>query len=115
MNRTCLRQFTALLLLVVFAGGGIGSEQLDALLFAAGHDSSPIGVNHLDPPGGCGAHTEHCVLARAAAVRPLGTVAPIRVQLFAPATLSASCRWQIRAASVDPNSLHTARPPPAAS
>ena len=104
----------ALLLLVVFAGGGIGPEQLDALLFASGHESSHAGVNHVDPLGGCGAHTEHCVLARAAAVRPLGTVAPVRVQLLAPVTFSALRHWQIRAASVDPNPLHTARPPPAA-
>jgi hypothetical protein len=113
MSRTLVRRFASLFPLVAFAGGGIGLERFDALLF--GHESKPLGVSHLDPLGGCGAHTEHCVLARAAAVRPLGAVAPIRVQLFAPVTDPALRHHQSTAVSAELDPLHTARPPPAAS
>ena len=70
MGRIVPRRLGACLLLFAFVGGGLGLPDLDALLFHTGRPS-PEQI-HLDQPGGCGAHAEHCVLAMAASLRQLG-------------------------------------------
>ncbi len=115
MTRDLLRRFAALLLLTVFVGGGMGLQEVDALLYPSGHESGPAGVSHLDPPGGCGAHTEHCVLVPSAAVRPLATFAPGRVPLDAAVVSPTLTDSAVQPESADADFLHSARPPPSAS
>jgi len=75
MSRVARRLY-AVLLLSLFAGSGIGLPALDELLYHMGRDSAPpAGVAHFDAPGGCGAHSEHCVLVASASIRQHAAVA----------------------------------------
>jgi hypothetical protein len=58
------RRHTALLLLAIFLGAGTTLPGADALLYhwAATEDSHA----HVELPGACAAHTDHCTLGRTA-------------------------------------------------
>jgi hypothetical protein len=76
MSRSVRQRLYAVTLLTVFVGGGIGLPALDELLYHMGRDTSPpAGVAHFDSPGGCGAHSEHCVLVASASIRQHAAVA----------------------------------------
>lgn len=109
-----IRRLHAILLAVVFIGGGFGVPNADALLY---HGGGPVdaAASHVERPGGCGAHAEHCVLALAASLRQLaggiGAVpepshAPVRVSPIAPAAAPRA---------VDRVNLQPTRAPPPAS
>jgi len=68
MNRTLPQRLHAVLLLGLFAGGGIGLPVVDGFLYHSGVHSAPDPV-HIDPPGGCNAHAEHCALTAFASAR----------------------------------------------
>jgi len=68
MNRTLPQRLHAVLLLGLFAGGGIGLPVVDGFLYHSGVHSAPDPV-HIDPPGGCGSHAEHCALTAFASAR----------------------------------------------
>ncbi|HEV2083823.1 MAG TPA: hypothetical protein VGR09_01960 [Gemmatimonadales bacterium] len=70
MTRPVRQRLHAVALLTLFVGSGTALPALDELLYHMGRDSSPpAGVAHFDAPGGCGAHSEHCVLVASASVR----------------------------------------------
>jgi hypothetical protein len=115
MNRRLFRRLAAFLLLGIFAAGGIGLQEFDALFFRGDHEAASRGLNHLDPLGGCGAHSEHCVLAPAATVRSLAAPGPSRVPVVAPVRTPMLGQQLLQPVPADPGLLHTARPPPAAS
>jgi hypothetical protein len=115
MIRERFQRLVAIVLLSAFGGSGLGLQELDALIHPAARDSGPVGVAHLDPLGGCGAHAEHCVLARSASVRPLELPAASRVPFFTSVSTVAPRPLLVLRASAGRNLLHTARPPPAAS
>ena len=55
-------------------GSGIGAPALDEILYHTGRDAGPPpGIPHFDPPSGCNAHSEHCVLASFVSVRPMAS------------------------------------------
>jgi hypothetical protein len=114
MTRERLRRLVAILLLAIFSGSGLGLE-LDELLHPAAQHSGPLGVSHLDPPGGCGAHAEHCALLRSAPARPLVEPGTARIPFIASITTPAGVSRPAPPASVDRDLLHSARPPPPAS
>lgn len=62
MNAVIGRRLQAIFLLSLFLGAGVGAPALDTLLYHTGHYDLAAGATHFDPPGGCGAHAEHCVL-----------------------------------------------------
>jgi hypothetical protein len=76
MSRSVRQRLYAVLLLTSFVGSGTGLPALDELLYHMGRDMSPpAGVAHFDAPGGCGAHSEHCVLVASASVRQHAAIA----------------------------------------
>jgi hypothetical protein len=60
------RRLVASLLLAVFLGAGTSLPGLDALLHHRGGQVVD-GRAHVEPAGGCAAHTEQCTLGRTAA------------------------------------------------
>jgi hypothetical protein len=87
MSRTLRQRVHAVLLLAIFAGSGTGLPALDELLYHTGRDSGPpAGIAHLDPPQGCGAHSEHCALTALTSVRPLVAVhqPDLRTEIVVP-------------------------------
>jgi len=75
MSRSVRQRLHAILLLTLFAGSGTGLPALDELLYHSGRESGPpAGVAHLDPPHGCGAHSEHCALTALTSLRSLVAV-----------------------------------------
>jgi hypothetical protein len=84
MRRSKLR---AWLLLAVFFGAGTSLPGLDALLFHW-HVADQHAASHVEPAGGCSAHSDHCTLGRtppgsrafgvlAAALRLLPALQPV--------------------------------------
>jgi hypothetical protein len=76
MHRVSCR-LAALFLATTFLGGGVGLPGLDALLYHSGRQpySNVTRADHVDRPGGCDAHAEHCVLAASTSVRQVVTLA----------------------------------------
>jgi hypothetical protein len=114
MRRHLRHRLHALLLLTLFLGSGTGLPALDELLYHSGRDTDPaLGLAHLDPPHGCGAHSEHCVLAAVSAVRQLAPVhhTVFRFEVYsrdeAPLPLVSAAR------SFDRSLLQPSRAPPA--
>ena len=54
----------AFLLLALFLGAGTSLPSLDAMLYHRHGAERHAGDTHLDPPGGCGGHADHCTLGR---------------------------------------------------
>jgi len=114
MSRGLLRRFNALLLAVAFVTGGFGLADVDALVFHSGRQSQPAEAPHFDPPGGCGAHAEHCALVLAASLRQLAGTSGVVDRCS-----SAVHHDQVRAPVLTPRSadrtnLQPARAPPIA-
>ena|SRR5689334_15772865 len=59
------RRFHALVLTLVFLGGGTSLPNLDVLLFHL-HGERSRATAHVEPAGGCSSHDGHCALARSA-------------------------------------------------
>jgi len=107
-----MRRLGSLLLLTVFIGGGFGLSDVDALLFHSGFPPSTAETGHVDLPGGCGAHSERCVLSNAASMLQL---APLGVATTVVAATS-ECDSFISVPalrSADRSLLQPARAPPA--
>jgi hypothetical protein len=108
------RRLGALFLLTAFLAGGFGLSDLDAFLF----HSHPHGIRadaaHLEQPGGCGAHSERCVLAVATARTAAAGSTPVKLRVsslvFAPLASATSVHR-----SIDRASLQDSRAPPRAS
>ena len=109
----CVRRVYAVLLLSLFAGSGLGLPALDELLYHIGKDSAPpAGVAHVDPPGGCGAHSEHCALVASASVRQHATITQpnLRIEVVRPDYVVFHPVFSLR--SVDRSLLQPSRAPP---
>jgi hypothetical protein len=108
-----VRRLYAVLLLSMFAGSGIGLPVLDELLYHTGRDSAPpAGVAHFDAPGGCGAHSEHCVLSASVGVRQHATITQqhLRLEVVSPKPFFFRPVFSLR--SVDRSLLQPSRAPP---
>ena len=107
-----VRRLGSLLLLIVFIGGGFGLSDVDALLFHSGSHASTAETGHVDLPGGCGAHSERCVLSTAASMlqlAPRGAAANV----IAAASESDSFISVPALRSADRSLLQPSRAPPA--
>jgi hypothetical protein len=115
MPRTLLNRLMALLLAISFVGGGFGLATADALVFHShGQRSDATGAPHFDPPGGCGAHAEHCALSLLASLRQLASTPGI-VQRFAADLRSDKVVAPIVAPRpLDSTNLQPVRAPPTA-
>jgi hypothetical protein len=108
------RRLGALFLLTAFLAGGFGLSDLDAFLFHSNPHGARGDAAHLEQPGGCGAHSERCVLAVATANAAVAASAPVKVRLsplvFAPQTFATPVHRPITRGS-----LQYSRAPPRAS
>jgi hypothetical protein len=57
-----VRRFAAVLLLVVL-GSGFALPGLDELLYHRAPATERVDLAHVDQPGGCESHAEHCIAA----------------------------------------------------
>jgi hypothetical protein len=108
-----VRRLYAVLLLSLFAGSGIGLPALDELLYHMGRDSAPpAGVAHVDVPGGCGAHSEHCALVASVSVRQHAAVTHhnLRIEVLRNDYVVFRPVFSLR--SVDRTLLQPSRAPP---
>jgi hypothetical protein len=114
MSRSIRQRLYAVLLLSLFAGSGIGLPALDELLYHIGRDSGPpAGVAHLDLPGGCGAHSEHCALVASASVRHHAAITQqlLRIEVVSTETVVFHPVFSLR--SFDRSLFQPSRAPPA--
>src|SRR3954471_24189390 len=81
MIRAHGRRLGALFLLTAFLVGGYGLSDLDAFLFHSGSHEVRTDVAHFDQPGGCGAHSERCVLALSTARAQAAGSDPVTLRL----------------------------------
>ena len=113
MSRSVRQRLYAVVLLTLFAGSGIGLPALDELLYHMGRDSAPpAGVAHFDAPGGCGAHSEHCVLAASASVRQHAAVAQQLLRIEVVTTDYVVFHPVLSLRTVDRSLLQPSRAPP---
>ncbi len=105
----------AVLLLALFLGAGTSLPGLDAVLYHRHGPDRSAGATHLDPPGGCGGHADHCTLGRT----PPGSrsVQPGTIEVRLSLTLSSTpARTLASWVFVPPRgTLPLTRAPPAAS
>ena len=114
MSRSVRQRLHAVLLLTLFVGSGIGLPALDELLYHMGRDTSPpAGVAHFDAPGGCGAHSEHCVLAASASVRQHASVSQQLLRIEVVSTDYVVFQPVLSRRTVDRSLLQPSRAPPA--
>jgi hypothetical protein len=98
----------------LFAGSGIGLPALDELLYHMGRDTAPpAGVAHFDAPGGCGAHSEHCVLVASASVRQHAAIAQQLLRIEAVTTDYVVFHPVSALRTIDRSLLQPSRAPPA--
>jgi hypothetical protein len=114
MTRTLVGRLQALLLLTAFVGGGFGLSDLDALLYHTGQRAASADVAHIELPGGCGAHAEHCVLAVAASLRQLGSRVAARVCVIRTTTITRVAAPIPTPRSANRTRLQRSRAPPTA-
>jgi hypothetical protein len=114
MIRPSGRRLGALFLLTAFLAGGYGLSDLDAFLFHSTHHAVRADVAHLDQPGGCGAHSERCVLALATARPQYAGSGPVRVE-FSPVVSNPQASVTPVNRSPTRPSLQYSRAPPRAS
>ena len=112
MIRRGSRRLGALFLLTAFLAGGFGLSDLDAALFHSQPRGVRADVAHLEQPGGCGAHAEHCVLALATARVATAAAAPVKVRLTpqvsqvpaaAPSTVWSASRTSLQYSRAPPH------------
>src|SRR6185437_8137752 len=108
------RRFQAILLLSLFVGAGMGAPALDTLLYHTGYQAPAGGETHFDPPGGCGAHAEHCVLTTCCASgAKFAAVVLGSLRIEAVTQTRPSSRPVARPNSASQTFLHHSRAPPA--
>jgi hypothetical protein len=112
MSGSLARRLSGVLLTVVLLGGGFGLPALDALLYHSGQQSAGANVAHFDPPGGCGAHAEHCVLLLTLSLRQLGGPAFSEVRLTHLLTETGVYLAVPALRVTDPTYQHRSRAPP---
>jgi hypothetical protein len=92
----------------------MGLPALDELLYHMGRDSAPPpGVAHFDAPGGCGAHSEHCVLVASASVRHHAAIAQPILRIEVVSTDYVVFHPVFSRRTVDRSLLQPSRAPPA--
>jgi hypothetical protein len=114
MRRSLAARVNALLLTIAFVSGGFGLATVDALVFHAGHRSEAADGPHFDPPGGCGAHSEHCALVLSASLRQLPGAAGTADRFTAAEHEDRVLAPVLAPRSADSTNLHPARAPPTA-
>jgi hypothetical protein len=113
MSRSVRQRLYAVLLLSLFAGSGIGLPAVDELLYHMGRDSAPpAGVAHFDAPGGCGAHSEHCVLVASASVRQHAAITQQLLRIEVVTTDYVVFQPVLSLRTVDRSLLQPSRAPP---
>ena len=113
MSRSVRQRLYAVLLLSLFAGSGIGLPAVDELLYHMGRDSAPpAGVAHFDAPGGCGAHSEHCVLVASASIRQHAAIAQQLLRIEVVTTDYVVFHPVLSLRTVDRSLLQPSRAPP---
>jgi hypothetical protein len=113
MSRSVRQRLYAVLLLTLFVGSGTGLPALDELLYHMGRDTAPpAGVAHFDAPGGCGAHSEHCVLVASASVRQHAATAQHLLRIEADTTDYVVFHPVLSRRTVDRSLLQPSRAPP---
>lgn len=110
--RSHLRQATAFLLLAVFLSAGTSLPSLDALVYHHSTTELDRSQSHVEPAGGCLAHSDHCSLGRSAsgsgAVAPLSGVTRLE-PVSSPTHL---CARQVQPACADRSAIPQPRAPP---
>ena len=113
MSRGVRQRLNAFVLLLLFAGSGVGLPAVDELLYHSGRDPGPLpGLAHLDPPHGCGAHSERCALNVIISVQPLGSVAQAATRIETTTSDYVAFRFITRLRSIDRSLLQPSRAPP---
>ena len=113
MTRSVRQRLYAVALLTLFVGSGTGLPALDELLYHMGRDTSPpAGVAHFDAPGGCGAHSEHCVLVASASVRQHAAINQQLLRIEVVSTDYVVFRPLFSLRTVDRSLLQPSRAPP---
>jgi hypothetical protein len=113
MSRSIRQRLHACFLLALFAGSGLGLPALDELLYHSDRDAGPpAGTPHLDPPNGCGAHSERCVLPNVLSVRPFVSAAHAITRLEPPTRDIVVFRFISSLRSIDRSLLQPSRAPP---
>jgi hypothetical protein len=114
MGRSLRHRLHAFLLLTLFVGSGTGLPALDELLYHSGREAGPpAGTAHVDPPNGCGAHAEHCVLAAVNAARQLASVEQPTHRFAIVSENETEFHWVVSLRSFDHSLLQSSRAPPA--
>ena len=114
MSRSVRQRLHAVILLTFFVGSGTGLPALDELLYHMGRDTSlPAGVAHFDAPGGCGAHSEHCVLVASVSIRQHAAVAQQLLRIEVVTTDYVVFHPVLSLRTVDRSLLQPSRAPPA--
>ena len=116
VKRTLAARLHAVLLLVSFAGGGLGLPAVDQVLYHADGNAAAglVGIDHFDSAGGCGSHAEHCLLPRFASVRPHPSVDQPVLRFELVADVDPSLRPVASLRSLDRSLLQPSRAPPVA-
>lgn len=114
MGRTLLGRLSRLFLVVAFVGSGFGLPEVDALLYHSSGHAPPADVAHVDLPGGCGAHAEHCVLALTTSLRQLGVTTTAGLRVLRVETVYPVPALMPALLSADRTNLQPSRAPPVA-
>jgi hypothetical protein len=112
MIRTGVRLWS-LFLLAVFVGGGFGLADADAVLFHSLNRGDRPEAPHFELPGGCGAHSESCVLATATAPPKLVAGSAPTAPIVSEGGLSKAFASVPSLRSAHPRLLYSSRAPPA--
>jgi hypothetical protein len=112
MHRHVSRRLAAVILVASFISGGFGLPNLDVILYHVGHQGSLAQVDHVDAPGGCGAHSEHCLLVVSASVRQLANAALTHAPAHGTTWRLQSDLPDIVLPTADRTLLHLSRAPP---
>jgi hypothetical protein len=112
MSRSVRQRLSAMLLLSLFAGSGIGLPALDELLYHTGRDTAQPTGAHFDTPGGCGAHSEHCALVASASVRQHATITQQLLRIEVVSTESVVFQLVSSVRSFDRSLFQPSRAPP---
>ena len=110
--RPLLRQANAFLLLAIFLSAGTSVPSLDALVYHHGATELDRSQSHVEPAGGCLAHSEHCSLGRTASGS--GAVATLSgvTRLEPVSSPTHRCARHVEPACTDQSALPQPRAPP---
>lgn len=110
--RSLLRHANAFLLLTVFLSAGTSLPSLDAVVYHHNATELDRSQAHVEPAGGCLAHSDHCNLSRSGSGS--GAVAtPSGVTRLVPASSPTHrCARHVEPVCVDQSALPQPRAPP---